>query len=76
MIVLERDNDDIEKIINEDSLLKQYKNSFIILQNIKKIQLSASYVRELVKQGKSIHGIVPEIIENRIREIYLLGWNT
>ena len=70
MIVLERDNDDIEKIINEDGLLKQYKKSFIVLKNIKKIQLSASYVRELVKQGKSIHGMVPEMIENRIIEIY------
>ena len=70
MIVLERDNDDIEKIINEDSLLKQYKNSFIILKNIKKIQLSASYVRELVKNGQSIHGMVPEIIENEITKIY------
>lgn len=70
MIVLERDNDDIEKIINENSLLKQYKKSFIILKNINKIQLSASYVRKLVKNGQSIHGLVPEIIEERIIDIY------
>ena len=71
MIVLERGNDNIEKIINEDSLLKQYKDSFIILKNIKKFQLSASQVRELVKNKKSTHDMVPEIIENKVNEIYM-----
>ena len=70
MIVLERDNDNINEIINKDSFLKQYKDSFIILNNINKINLSASFVRELVKKGESIHGMVPETIERRIIEIY------
>lgn len=70
VIVLERDNDCVEQIIQNDKLLLQYKDSFIKLKSIKKIDLSASYIRELVKNNKSIEGIVPKGIENKVYELY------
>ena len=70
MIVLERDNDNMESIIENNNLLKKYSQSFIKLKNIKKIELSASYIRELIKTKKSISGLVPKQIENKVIEIY------
>lgn len=70
MIVLERDNDNMESIIQNNSLLKKYKESFIKLNNIEKVELSASYIRELVKNKKTISGLVPKQIENKVIEIY------
>lgn len=70
IIVLERDEDIMEDIIGHSDLLKEYKNSFIKLENIKKIDLSSSYIREIIKTGKSITGMVPEEIENKVIELY------
>ena len=70
IIVLERDKDIMEDIIGHSNLLKRYKNSFIKLENIEKIDLSSSYIRELIKTGKSITGMVPEEIENKVIELY------
>lgn len=70
IIVLERDNDNIENIIENNNLLRKYKNSFIKLENIEKIDLSSSYIRELIKAGKPITGMVPEGIESKVIELY------
>ena len=70
IIVLERDNDNIENIIENNNLLRKYKNSFIKLENIEKIDLSSSYIRELIKAGKPITGMVPEKIESKVMELY------
>lgn len=70
VIVLERDDDRMEDIVENSSFLKKYKNSFIKLENIDKIKLSSSYIRELVKTGKSITGMVPEEIEGIVMELY------
>ena len=70
IIVLERDKDIMEDIIGHSNLLKRYKNSFIKLENIEKIDLSSSYIRELIKAGKPITGMVPEEIESKVMELY------
>jgi len=70
VIVLERDEDSIDNIIKNDEFLNKYKNSFIKLKNIEKIELSSSYIRELIKNKKSIKGLVPEEIEKTVIEIY------
>ena len=70
VIVLERDNDVMEEIIENNNFLRQYKNSFIKLNNIEKIDLSASYIRELVQNNKDISGLVPKQIENKVKELY------
>ena len=70
VIVLERDKDSMECIIENNSFLTKYKNSFVKLENIDKVQLSASYVREQIKNGKLVSGMVPKQIENKVIEIY------
>jgi len=70
VIVLERDNDVMEEIIDNNNFLRKYKNSFIKLDNIQKIDLSASYIRELIKNEKSISGKVPKEIEEIVIKTY------
>lgn len=70
VIVLERDNDSMDEIIEANKFLKQYKDSFIKLESIKKIDLSSSYIRELIQKGQVITGLVPKEIENKVKELY------
>ena len=70
VIVLERDNDNMEAIIENNTFLNKYKTSFIKLNNIEKIDLSASYIRELIQNNKDISGLVPKKIENKVKELY------
>lgn len=70
VLILERGNDNIEEIIENDSFLKKHKQSFIKLQNIDKINLSATEIRKNVKNGESIKGLVPEEIINDVISIY------
>ena len=70
IIVLERDNDKMEDIIENNQFLKQNKNCFIKLDKIDKINLSSSYVRERIKNKDDIKGLVPKEIEEEILKIY------
>jgi len=70
VIVLERDNDNMEDIIQNNVFLSKYKTSFIKLNSIEKIDLSASYIRELIQNKKDISGLVPKEIENKVKELY------
>lgn len=70
MLVLERGNDDIELIIEDDDFLRKYKTSFIKLQNIKKINLSSTEIRDKVKKGESIKKLVPIEILNEVLKLY------
>ena len=64
ILVLQRDEDNVEKIIEDCPLLKKYKTSIIELKNIVKIKLSSSIVREKLKNAESIKYLAPdEIIE-------------
>ena len=69
IIVLERDNDIMEKIISNSLFLKQYRESFIKL-NFNKIKLSSSYIRQKVQMGEEIKELVPEKIYKDILKIY------
>ena len=70
VIVLERDNDSMENIIENNNFLKEHKNSFIKLERIERIELSASYIREKLKNGESISDLVPKEIEEKVIELY------
>lgn len=70
VIVLERDNDNMDDIIKNNNFLNKYKRAFIRLPRIEKIDLSASYIREQVKNNNSISGMVPKQIESKVLEIY------
>ena len=70
ILVLQRDNDNINKIINNSKLLTKYETSLIILKNISQIDLSASYIRERIKNGEDIKELVPQEIYQDIKKIY------
>ena len=70
IIVLERDQDDVEQLIQNSSVLSKYKTSFLKIDNIQKIDLSSSFVREQIRKEKTIKGLVPEEIENDVRRLY------
>lgn len=69
--VLERDQDNFEKIIQSDEFLKKNKQSFIKAKNNITSNLSSTFVRKKIKEGKSIRYLAPDevvsyILENRL----------
>lgn len=70
MLVLERGDDDIEQIIEDDDFLRKYKTSFIKLQNIEKINLSSTEIRDKVKRGEIITKLVPNEILTEVLKLY------
>jgi len=75
ILVLERDGDSVEEIIKENELLKRNKNNIKKLtQNIKS-NLSATYIRKQIKEGKSIKDYVPEEVAEYIEQNKLYRGN-
>lgn len=73
MLVLERDNDVMEKIIENNNILKQHKEAFIKLEKIQRINLSSSYVRNQIRLGKPVSKLLPKCLlskENMLKNIY------
>lgn len=70
ILVLERGRDIVEQIIENDDFLIKYKTSFIKLQNIEKINLSSTEIRDKVKRGESITKLVPNEILNEVLKLY------
>ena len=60
VIVLARDEDNIDEIISEDELLSKYKNSFIKTKLAIRTNLSSTYVRNLIKEKKKIRYLLPD----------------
>lgn len=62
--VLERNQDVFENIIQNDEFLKKHSLAFVNLKNIKRIYLSSSMVRKMIKEGQNIKSFIPlEIVE-------------
>ena len=66
--VLERDRDNIEKIIQANDFLKKNRLSFIKTKNNIVSNLSSTYVREQIKKGKSIQYLTAEEVINYVIE--------
>ena len=64
IIVLEREEYNLEEIIDSNKLLKKNKNSIIKIKEIEKIFLSSTMIREKIKKGESIK----EYIDNDVLE--------
>ena len=68
ILVLERDEDNMEEIIENSELLKKYKNSLIKVNNNVRSNLSSTFVREKLKENKSIRYLVPDEVYFYIKE--------
>lgn len=69
--MLERDKDSIKDIIQSNPILKAYSKAFYTLSKEVTSNLSSTYVREKIKEGKSIAYLMPEevmtyILENKL----------
>ena len=62
LLVFERGNDSFEDIVAESEFLENNQNSLIKLQNCINTNLSSTYVRECLRNGKSIKYIVPDSV--------------
>lgn len=69
--VLGRDKDNVESIIQNNSLLKEHREAFYTLSKEVTSNLSSTYVRNKIKERKSIeyltpHEVVAYILKNKL----------
>lgn len=64
IIVLEREEDKLEEIIESNDLLKKNKISILGVKKIKPIKISSTIVRQKIKNGEE----VKEFLQNRVLE--------
>lgn len=69
--VLKRDKDNIEEIIQKNDFLNKNKGSFVKVENNITTNLSSTFVREKIRNNKSIRYLTPEevmfyIMENKL----------
>lgn len=68
ILVIERDEDNIEAILDENLFLKEHKNAFIKLKENIRSNISSSFVRDKLKRGKSIRYLTPDEIYYYIKD--------
>lgn len=68
ILVLERNDDIMEEIIEKSSFLRENKSSFIKLDGIKRIDLSSTIIRNKIKNGEDISNLVPEYVKEYIEK--------
>lgn len=61
ILVLSRDEDNIDEIIEKDDLLKQYKDSFIKVDN-EKINISSSQIRDKILKKEDVKALLPKVV--------------
>lgn len=68
LIVLERDNDNLEKIIENNKLLSNNKNSIIRIDGINRIDLSSTMIREKIKNRENVEEFIDRDVWRYIQE--------
>lgn len=68
ILVLERDNDDMDDIISQNEFLLKNKDSLIKVHNSVRSNLSSTFVRNKLKEGKSIRYLLPDEVYFYIKE--------
>lgn len=66
--VLERDKDNIEEIIQSNEFLNKNKNAFIKAKDNITSNLSSTFVRKKLKNGKSVRYLTPDEVVSYIEE--------
>lgn len=74
ILVLERDEDNMDDIIALNSFLSANKSSFIKVKENIRSNLSSTFVRDKIRRGKSIRYLIPDeayryIKENKLYEV-------
>lgn len=67
-LVIERDEDVIEDIIDKDEFLKTHKEAFFKVKENIRSNISSTFVREKIKRGKSIRYFTPDDVYFYIKE--------
>ncbi len=68
IIVLERENDKLEEVIQKNKLLEKYKKSLIKIEGIDKIFLSSTMIRDKIKNGENVEEFINTDVLRYIRE--------
>lgn len=74
-IVIERENDDVKKLIKDDELLSKYEDKFIVVRNTSYKLVSSTYIRNNLYNDKSIQNHIDfDILEYiKINDLYKGG---
>ena len=68
VLAMEREIDSIEDIINNDALLKKFRNNIIKLNQEIRSNYSSTYVRNLLKNKKSVKYLLPDEVYDYIEK--------
>lgn len=68
ILVIERDEDNMDEIMENDEFLKNHKDSFIKVKENIRSNISSTCVREKIKRGKSIRYLTPDEVYYYINE--------
>ena len=68
IIILERDKDKVEDVLEENKFLKEHQKNFLVMKNIIKNNMSSTIARQRIKEGKGIRYFTTEEIEKYIKE--------
>lgn len=68
VLIFERDTDKMEDIIASNSFLKANKDTFIKLKENTRTNLSSTFARSKIREGKSIRYLTPDEVYNYIKE--------
>lgn len=68
ILVMERDEDDMEDIIKENRLLRCYKENFKKINQEIKSNYSSTYARAQLRKGKSIRYLLPDEVFEYIQK--------
>ena len=68
VLVLGRNRDDIEQIIEDSKLLKKYKDSIVEIKGLNRINLSSTMIRYRIKNNEDVKEYVPKKVLEYIKD--------
>lgn len=72
-IVIEREEDDVSKLIKENPLLSKYQDKFLILKDTSYKSISSTYIRENIKNTELVQSYIDKEILSYIKKNNLYG---
>ena len=68
IIVIERNEDNLEEIINSSKLFKSYEDSIVRVEGVERINLSSTIIREKIKNNEDIEEYIDKDVLEYIRK--------